>query len=837
MKHTKRLLTVAVLMLILVSQPALAKERNRGLKPSAERTVHHPVSFDLAADESLPPQYKSQYYTEINDQGATGLCWAFGNTSALEGSLNKKYSASGNAAISWKNLAYYSWHKNSDSSAKDAGDYMEYIFDKQSFDEGPGEEEGYEGGRYYGDLSHSGYGGWDGPGYGPGYGDDDPGYGSGYGDDDPGYGPGYGDDNPSYGPGYGDDDPGQGGWDNPGGGGGYQTKTVDCTGNGNDSAYLFLGGTEYGASILFSQGRCLTDDTGDNAIAGDLNNISGCLSQAKKVGKSDDDAYRIKDAYYVSGDESNKDVIKRMIMSYGAGAISYYPGDEGEELPAYVNNSEKNIEDIKKEEGVECINDHTITLVGWDDGISRSKFQNSPAGDGAWICINSYGSGSGNGTENGLTYISYYDPSIDDSDIIFYDAYKKGDSSANVTLWTDNNYGVEAGGDPRAETDDRARGLAYKADKDVTVKAVSVLAAEDGAAYTLTVLGNPSITGGVIDNEKQTPLLSMDLSFERAGIHVINLDRKIGIKSGQTAVFMLKPKKSLKTFVSKAEDIKEEAEWVDNGTENKEPTEDYYLGIAHIVSASSGLSLSEDADGIYYRMDDGDIYYRALSDDGIDPDAVTFEGSDFDMSKLRSDKVNYYEFKAGADEFVLSWTKTVPYTGYPHVTESSSNKKTADLSITILKNGTELPKSEYKVKFKNNKLASAGASGSSGRKSPAMYVKLKGKANKDANKQLKSKALGFEIRQADLASDLNFDKFDFKTNKSETKVTKIFGLSLASTGKPVKYKLSKNGTKGDITATITDQRTYITVTLTGINNCKGSIALSYEVQQEQGYQQ
>lgn len=54
---------------------------------------------------------------------------------------------------------------------------------------------------------------------------------------------------------------------------------------------------------------------------------------------------------------------------------------------------------------------HCVTIVGWDDSYSASNFHSRPAGNGAWLIANSYGTEA---NDNGYFWLSYYEPSICD---------------------------------------------------------------------------------------------------------------------------------------------------------------------------------------------------------------------------------------------------------------------------------------------------------------------------------------------------------------------------------------------------------------------------------------
>ncbi len=59
---------------------------------------------------------------------------------------------------------------------------------------------------------------------------------------------------------------------------------------------------------------------------------------------------------------------------------------------------------------------HDIVIVGWDDAYSKENFAEQPEGDGAFLCLNSWGTSFG---ENGYFYVSYYDARIGIHNIVY----------------------------------------------------------------------------------------------------------------------------------------------------------------------------------------------------------------------------------------------------------------------------------------------------------------------------------------------------------------------------------------------------------------------------------
>lgn len=126
-----------------------------------------------------------------------------------------------------------------------------------------------------------------------------------------------------------------------------------------------------------------------------------------------EDAAHLEDAYYIAmpdmtstNYQTDMNVVKNMIMQYGSLALSYYSGTAGgDEFTGYYYCPSSLYADYAN---------HAVTIVGWDDTVPASAFTehtgNTPAGDGAWLIKNSWGT---DGDFGGYFWISYYDKSLD----------------------------------------------------------------------------------------------------------------------------------------------------------------------------------------------------------------------------------------------------------------------------------------------------------------------------------------------------------------------------------------------------------------------------------------
>ena len=186
---------------------------------------------------------------------------------------------------------------------------------------------------------------------------------------------------------------------------------------------------------------------------------------------------------------SNIDAVKQAIMDYGAGNISYYESGNGYTYTCTIDNSSQNSSSHKWA-------NHAITLVGWDDSISSSKFSpNKPSKNGAWICKNSWGTSQFDG---GYTYISFADTSVLEGSIFFYDAEPIDNYAHNYQY--DGTCNVVTAGKGWNSSINACTGFAnntkvanvFTAKGTETLKAIAFCSWDEAMSYTVEIYKNPT---------------------------------------------------------------------------------------------------------------------------------------------------------------------------------------------------------------------------------------------------------------------------------------------------------------------------------------------------------
>ncbi len=229
-------------------------------------------------------------------------------------------------------------------------------------------------------------------------------------------------------------------------------------------------------------------------------------------------------------DPSNVEAVKSSIMTYGATEMSMYYRSIYMQYISGVG-FYNCVGDFKSSSGATLIN-HAVTVVGWDDTISASNFRDTPAGDGAWLIKNSWGS---NLKGDGYFWMSYYDTNIYDFTEIV--AKPAGDYDNNYQYnGVMTNYGMQSS----ANTFTIAN--VFTANGTETVDACS-FEIQKYAPYdcVVTVYGN--VNNPDFLDEESTVGATATIHCEERGFYTVKFDNPYQVTKGETFAVAVKYKK------------------------------------------------------------------------------------------------------------------------------------------------------------------------------------------------------------------------------------------------------------------------------------------------------
>lgn len=216
---------------------------------------------------------------------------------------------------------------------------------------------------------------------------------------------------------------------------------------------------------------------------------------------------------------TGNDAIKQALLDYGALYVNYYHND------TYYNSTYKSYYYSGASNG-----NHAVAIVGWNDNFSASQFNSAPAGNGAYIVRNSWGTGWGDG---GYFYVSYYDSVFAWNEVY---AFHNAEATSNYKRvyqydplgWV-SSFGTGSG------TTYWGANL-FTAEADESLSAVGFYAASTGTAYQIYVYK------GITAGSPRSGTLAVSNSGTRLapGYCTIDLSAPVALTNGQRFSVVLK---------------------------------------------------------------------------------------------------------------------------------------------------------------------------------------------------------------------------------------------------------------------------------------------------------
>lgn len=215
------------------------------------------------------------------------------------------------------------------------------------------------------------------------------------------------------------------------------------------------------------------------------------------------------------------DAIKAFLMDNGVLSVGYYADDAQASLSGassdYWNPDTNAYCYTEGDENAAKAANHEVSIVGWDNTFSKNKFSTPPAGDGAWIVKNSWGTGFG---DEGYFYLSYYDTSF--SQPTFFEAEDVDYCGAETEHVYDSIYQYDGAGFGDVMYGSNTQmwfANVFTARDYETVRAVSTIVNEAGSQVDIAVYKNPAglAPTGKLDPRSGEQMWSMSETLGYAG--------------------------------------------------------------------------------------------------------------------------------------------------------------------------------------------------------------------------------------------------------------------------------------------------------------------------------
>lgn len=222
-------------------------------------------------------------------------------------------------------------------------------------------------------------------------------------------------------------------------------------------------------------------------------------------------------------ENKNLESIKNAVFFYGGVESSLYTSMiDSRDTSMYYNSSTYSYCYV----GTQKPN-HDVVIVGWDDNYPKENFKTNLEGNGAFICMNSWGREFG---DEGLFYVSYYDSNIGIHNVV-YSGIEENDNYDNIYQSDLCGWVGQLG----YEEETAYFSNVYEARGDENIESVGFYATGKNTSYEIYYVSDFENEGSFESKE-----FIQSGSMKNAGYYTVDLDTKINMKKGHKYAIVIK---------------------------------------------------------------------------------------------------------------------------------------------------------------------------------------------------------------------------------------------------------------------------------------------------------
>lgn len=339
--------------------------------------------------------------------------------------------------------------------------------------------------------------------------------------------------------------------------------------NGDDSPLNYAGAV-YTATSIFSSGIGVVSEEFIPYSGKNKNDGGSIYNYSADDDWSLDDEYRYVQDYelvessilpspckrdadgnYLGYNKHGTDAIKKELLEGRAVSILYasdkYLPEAETGTPKYINTENNYWTHYTYDD---TPSNHAVTIVGYDDSISREIFLDHtselgeaylPEGNGAWICKNSWGAATEDfpnkglwgikdeyGQATGYFYLSYYDHSLAEPESFKFSMVQYDNKEYVINQY---DFLQSAAAECWYTTDEIKMANVFKADSNQLLRSLSC---ETGTENTTVKVEVYLLEDTFTSLTNNSPVYSNTIEYSYAGYHRIELDEPISLNAGQT---------------------------------------------------------------------------------------------------------------------------------------------------------------------------------------------------------------------------------------------------------------------------------------------------------------